>query len=474
MTELWDAATMPVDDAGRQAHLESLIQSEVELFRSRTPKSRALFEEARHHLVDGVMCTWHSDAMRIARFPHPLYIERSKNNRIWDVDGNEYVDFNMGDTPDIFGHAPDNEVTRGVADHVLNQGANTFHPDPDSIVVSRLLHERFGLRYWYSALTASDAIRFSITMARVVTERPKILMFNFGYHGTVEDCLKWAPAPGEVAWRVSRALRPGEDPGATTKVVEFNDLTAVEEALAARDVALVLSEPLLTDGGFTLPRPGFHAGLRELCTKYGSYLLIDETHTQTAAPTGCTGLWDLDPDLLVLGKCVAGGFPGAVYGFTDEIGAKLEDHLHDLMSLGGLTGLGTTSTANALTMRALRLSLEHNYTDETFDKMLAAADRLVAGFKEVIAKHEAPFRVDQLGARVNLSFTPEPCFDPLSALGGLGIGGYHEYLTLYLYNRGVSVLPLLNMYMLAPQTTPSDCDEFIGRFDEAVGNMLTA
>jgi glutamate-1-semialdehyde 2,1-aminomutase len=321
-------------DLGR---LRRLVEAERERYVERTPRSRDLAARAEKHLIGGVMSSWHTDW----HLPHPLYVERSKGNRVWDVDGNEYVDFNLGDTPDMFGHAPDNAVTRSVSDFVLRTGSATLLPSEDAIVASEILAERFGLRYWYTALSASDANRFSIKIARMVTGRPRVLMFNLAYHGTVDETLHWTLEPGVIQRRFHADYAPGQDPAATTKIANWNDLDSVEQALADGDVALVLTEPALTNTGIVLPEPGFHAELRALCNRYGAYLLIDETHTLSEGPRGCTGEWGLEPDFWVAGKAIASGIPCAVYGFSEEIG----DRLAALLGADDPQGVGGTRCA---------------------------------------------------------------------------------------------------------------------------------
>jgi len=463
----------PIYDFISLGRLENLIEEELDLFEERTAQSAEIHEKALEYFPQGVGCSWHADSLNMARFPYPLYLKTAKDNKVVDADDNEYIDFNMADTPDIFGHAPDNEVTRGIADHILNNGCNTFYPDANLLEAGRLLKERFGMPYWSFGLSATDANRYCINLARIATGRPKILIFNGGYLGTIEDCSKWRPVPdGPIEWRTIKPLRPGEDPSAVTEVIETNDLEALEEALSNEDIALVLTEPYLTDSGFCFPEEGFHEGLRELCTKYGTYLLIDETHTQTSGPSGCKGLWDLKPDFWVTGKSIAAGISVGVYGFSEELKEHFEAHQEEFFSIIGASGFGTTTTGNPLAVKSLILSLQHNYTDETYGKMFAAADYLVSGLDAVIEKFQVPFRVEKMGARVLISFTPDRCFSFEDAFRSIGKGGYHEFMTLYMTNRGILLLPHVGMLNICPQTTTEDSDVFISLFGEVIQKML--
>lgn len=464
------ALLSPKDGLIDLGHVQRLIERELTQYVQRTPKSRAMAERANRHLVGGVMCHWQNDW----HLPHPLYAARSRGNRVWDIDGNEYIDFNLGDTPDIFGHAPDNAVTRGLVDFIGSDGIATLLPNEDAIVAAELLAERFGLRYWYTALTASDANRFSIKIARMLTGRPKVLMFNLAYHGNVDETLAWEFEPGVVQRRMPVDYAPGQDQAATTRIATWNDVESVERALREKDVAVLITEPAMTNTGIVMPQEGFHDALRELCTRYGTYLLIDETHTLSEGPRGCTGPWGLQPDIWVAGKCIASGVPCAVYGFSEEIGHKLDVILsmEDPSVSAGLTGLGTTATGNALSTRALRLTLEHVLTEDVYGRMRASMTHLVDGMRTAIAKHELPFSVTAMGNRCDLRFLPNPPTDPFDALFGLGIGGYFELLHLRALNRGFLIIPYLNMFLCSPDTTREDVDHWTACFGEFLGDML--
>jgi glutamate-1-semialdehyde 2,1-aminomutase len=451
------------------ARVLGMVAAEFELYKKRTPKSFQMRERARKHLINGVPTTWHSDW----RLPYTFYVERAKDVMLWDIDGNAYVDFNLADTPAIFGHSPDNPVTRGIAEQLLENGVTTMAPTEDAVVVSELLAENYGLPYWYITLSASDSGRNAINIARSITGRSKILMFNLAYHGTGDETLCWRPNPDSGVIHRWSHLRPGLDAGANTSVAEFNDLEQVEAILKREDVAILMAEPHLTDGGFTFPIDGWHDGLRELCDRYGTLLLIDETHTQTAGPGGLTREWGLKPDLFMSGKCIAAGMPVGVIGMTESVARRYEALLNDgdPSAMGGCMGQGTTNTANAICVKALRLSLEHNFTEATFDKMNAAMSTIERGMNGVIAKHGAPFRTDRLGARMNVSFLPERAYDPKYALRSIGFGGLHEYWTYYCLNRGVLFIPFFNMIITSPYHTTEQCERVVQLWDEVIANL---
>ncbi len=458
------------------------IDEEVSLYVSRTPKSAERFEEAKRSMVNGTPNIWWNHWRlpdpRTNEFllPHLWYWDRAKNQRCWDVDGNEYVDYLYADTPTVWGHAPDNEYTRGIAEAIRSESFCSLVPNDEALVVTQLLQKMIDLKYWFMSLSASDANRSGINIARIVTGRRKVLSPNFGYMGGPEEGMYWKPSPNlppVTRW----AHYVGASPDPAVKIAEFNDLDSVEDALKDRDVAVFVTEPLMTDGGFVVPRPGFFEGVRELCDKYGTLLLIDETHTLATTPRGMFTEMDLKGDLWTTGKAIAGGIPCGVLGMSEEVGDAYAAKVNDLTVPGGAgviscLGQGTTMAANPVSVRALRLALEHYYTEETYGKMVGAMDHLCAGLRDVIARRGVDFSITQNGVRMHLNFVPTDSYTSLDAVRSIGLGGYHEYFTLFALNRGFVVMPWENMILTSTYTTTEDNDRFIAMFDECVGNML--
>ncbi len=294
-----------------RTRLATLLAAEDARFVERHPRSRALHDEARQHLLDGVPMNW----MTRWASPFPPFVEKAWGSRFRCVDGHEYIDFCLGDTGAMTGHSPAAAVAAIAAQAA--RGITTMLPTEDGLWVAGELTRRFGLRYWQMALTATDANRFALRLARHVTRRPKVLVFNYCYHGSVDEAL--ITLDDGVAGPVQGNVGPAVDPALTTRVVEFNDVAALEQALAPGDVACVLAEPALTNIGIVLPEPGFHDALRRLTRETGTLLIIDETHTLCAGPGGCTGAWGLQPDMLTIGKPIGSGVPSAAYGFGQAI-----------------------------------------------------------------------------------------------------------------------------------------------------------
>jgi glutamate-1-semialdehyde 2,1-aminomutase len=294
-----------------------------------------------------------------------------------------------------------------------------------------------------------------------------VLVFSHCYHGTVDESFVTLDGGARPRSREGN-VGPAVDPATTTRVCEFNDLEALERLLADEQVACVLAEPALTNIGIVLPEPGFHDGLRAACARTGTLLIIDETHTISAGPGGCTAAWGLEPDVVTIGKAIAGGVPIGAYGVTAEVGARiaaLEDA--DLIDVGGVGG---TLAGNALSLAAARATLAEVLTAEAFAGMIALCERFVAGVRDVVAAQGVPWSVVPLGARAELCFAPEP---PRTggASAALHDGPLEDALHLFLLNRGVLITPFHNMALMSPATTEDDVDRHTEVFAEAVAAL---
>ena len=444
------------------ADLAGAHAAELERFAREHTKSRELFERAQGSLLGGVPMTW------MAKWVggHPVYAAEARGARIVDVDGNAYVDFALGDTGAMAGHSPPKTV-EAVGRRLFEQGGATLMlPTEDAAWVGEELGRRFGLPLWSFSLTATDANRWALRLARAITKRPYVLVFNYCYHGSVDESFVTIDQgrPRSRAGNVGPAI----DPTITTRVCEFNDLEAVEALLAEEKVACVLTEPALTNIGIVLPEPGFLAGLRAACDRTGTLLIIDETHTLSAGVGGCTKAWGLEPDLVTLGKSIAGGVPIGAYGVSAEVGDRIADLRDaDLIDVGGVGG---TLAGNPLSLAAARATLAHVLTPDAFDRMTRLCTRFVAGVEQVIAEHRMPWSIVQLGARAELAFAPEaPRTGGESA--ALHDAELEDFLHLFLLNRGILITPFHNMALMSPATTDADVDRHTHTFEEATSTV---
>jgi len=394
--------------------------------------------------------------------PFPVFVESAQGASFRDVDGNVYVDFCLGDTGAMAGHSP--APTVAAVEAQLSRGITHMLPTEDAAAVGEELTRRFGLPLWQFTLTATDANRFSLRLARLVTGRPKVVVHDHCYHGTVDEGFAWLTPEGRVEARRGN-LGPAVDPALTTKVVPFNDVEALERALAPRDVAVVMIEPALTNVGIVLPEPGYLDAVRELTRRTGTLLLIDETHTLCAGPGGYTRVHGLEPDILVIGKAIGGGIPVGTYGMTAALAERVATRT--TLEDADVGGIGGTLSGNALSLAAVRATLGEVLTDEAFARMIPLAERWERGVAEVIAANEAPWHVTRLGCRAEYHFRPTP---PRTGAEQWAAGDFEleRYLHLNALNRGILLTPFHNMALVCPATTEADVDRHTEAFAEAV------
>jgi glutamate-1-semialdehyde 2,1-aminomutase len=443
--------------------LSALIDRERSAYQANFPASRDAFSAPGSHLLGGVPMTW----MRMWSGGFPLYHATASGARLTDLDGHEFIDFCLGDTGAMAGHSP--AAVRAAVGRRYGElgGATTMLPTPDAAWVAAELTRRFGAVRWSFTLTATDANRWAIRLARQVTRRPKVAVFSYCYHGSVDESFIIATPDGPRP-RAGNVGAP-VDPRETTRVAEFNDPAALERELSHGDVAAVLMEPALTNIGIVLPAPGYLEAVRELTRQAGTLLINDETHTFSAGPGGCTAAWGLQPDMVTIGKAIGGGIPAGAYGLTAGLAEQiLGDPSADIEDTGGVGG---TLAGNALSVAAMRATLGEVLTDQAFDGMIAVATRFTAGVQDVLDTRGLPWNIVQLGARAEYRFCPEP-----PRTGGeseaAADAGLDEYLHLYMINRGVLMTPFHNMALMCPATTDADADTHTALFAAAAGDLL--
>lgn len=436
---------------------QAFLAQERARFTNAHPRSAALAARARDHLLFGVPLHWMNDWGT----PFALHVDHASGAQVTDVDGHTLVDFCLGDTGAMFGHSPA-PVAAAVA-RQATRGFTTMLATEDAAVVGEQLAQRFGLPVWQFAMSATDANRYIVRWLRAATGRQKILVFNGCYHGTIEDVFVDL-VDGRPVQRDS-LLGQVHNLLDTTVVVEFNDLAALDAALADGDVACVLAEPVMTNIGMVLPEPGYWAEAQQIIRRHGTLLVMDETHTISTGPGGYARAQGIAPDALVLGKPVGGGVPCAVYGMSAELAARAERAKREAPP--GHSGIGTTLTGNMLAMAAMRAALTEVMTPAAYGHMLALAQRLAAGLREVIARHGLPWCVTQVGARTEFQFCPTPPRNGSEADRILD-GELEHLIHLGLLNRGVMITPFHNMMLVCPQTTDEHVAQLIGALDEAL------
>ena len=436
----------------------AFLAQERESYAQRNPMSAQLAAQAQQHLLFGVPLHWMNDWGT----PFALQVCQASGAVVTDVDSHRLVDFCLGDTGAMFGHAPAPVAAALVKQ--ATQGYTTMLATADAAAVGALLADRFGLPLWQFAMSATDANRYIVRWIRAATGRQKILVFNGCYHGTIEDVFVDL-VDGQPVQR-SSLLGQVHDLTQHTVVVEFNDLPALDTALKAGDVACVLAEPVMTNIGMVLPEPGFWEAAQALIKQHGSLLVLDETHTISSGPGGYTRAHGLLPDALVLGKPVGGGVPCAVYGMSAELAARAVKAKQDAPP--GHSGIGTTLTGNMLAMAAMHATLTEVMTPAAYDHMLGLAGQLAEGIRHIVARHQLPWCVTQVGARTEFQFSARPPRNGSEAERMLDPELEH-LIHLGLLNRGVMITPFHNMMLVCPQTTVDHVAQLLGALDEVIG-----
>jgi glutamate-1-semialdehyde 2,1-aminomutase len=445
-----------------RARIEETRAREAEVFRQARPKSEAAIGRGAKGYFGGVPMHWMKDWPT----PFPILVERARGTVITDADGNSLADFCLGDTGSMFGHSPA-PVARAIRKQA-SRGLTYMLPSNDALAVGLLLEQRFGLPFWQIATTASDANRFALRVARAVTGRPKILVFNGCYHGAVDETM----VRMQDGVPINRPGLAGEfrDLTQATRIVEFNDLPALQAALSHRDVACVITEPVLTNCCMVQPDPEFHDGMRRITRETGTLLLIDETHTVSTGLGGYTKKYRLEPDLFVLGKPVAGGVPASVWGMSPDVAVRYE--AYNGGKEPGYSGMGTTLSANPLQFAAMRATLEEVMTEENYAHMERLAGRLENGLRSVIERLRLPWHVLRVGARVEFICAPGPLRNGGEAEKAHA-PGLEAAIHVALVNRGVLIAPFHNMMLISPATTARQVDRLISAFDD-IAAALTA
>ncbi len=446
-----------------RTRLAKLMAIEEKRFLKTHPKSGELFEKAKLSMPGGVPMSW------MSKWPgaYPVFVEEAKGASFIDVDGNTYIDFCLGDTGSMTGHSPTATVT-AIREQV-GRGLSTMLPTQDAAIVSAELAQRFKLPLWQFTVSATDANRHAIRYARMITSKQKIIVIDRCYHGSVDETFATLNNKGKTVSREGNIGAPVEL-DLTTRVVPFNDLSAMKKALAHDDVAAILMEPAMTNVGIVLPVDGYLRGVEKLARDFGAMLIIDETHTISVGPGGMTADLGLTPDFLTIGKAIGGGFPTGAFGMQQHVA----DSIKKLVDLEVIDtgGIGGTLAANALSIAAMRATLTKVLTKENFDQMIKLGNRWADGVEETIYKYKLPWTVNRLGARAEYMFsktTPKTGRDAADA----GDFELEQYIHLRMLNDGFLITPFHNMALISPDTTSTDVDTHTAAFAKMCSELIS-
>jgi glutamate-1-semialdehyde 2,1-aminomutase len=443
-----------------RARVEYLHDRELADFVLLRPRSSEMWERAQGLMPNGVPMSW----MRFFYEAPPIYIAEGHGSRFRDVDGIEYADFNIADMSMFCGYGPE-PVVAAVARRVA-EGSQFMLPSEDALWVADELAQRYGLPKWQFTLSASGANVEAIRLARAATGRDKVLLFDGKYHGHFDDAL--------VELRDGRQVpeEPGLPPGVPerTRIVQFNDPGALRSALEPRDVAIVLTEPALTNVvGLLLPDPDFHAQLRAITRETGTVLAYDETHTQVTGPGGLTRGWGLEPDVVTMGKSIAGGIPLGAYGMSEPLadvfgGPVAAFDGHPPVASGG------TLFGNPLSMAASRAALSAVLTDEAYAHSQRLGARLADGIQAAIQTAGLPWIEHRLGPRSGVTFAPELPRNALEAYAVRDVQLMHTMWT-YLANRGVWDALIGAGPTCSVAASDDDVDRYVAAFGDLLGEL---
>jgi glutamate-1-semialdehyde aminotransferase len=445
-----------------RARLSRLFEQELERYIQTHPNSSEQHQRAQANMVGGVPMLWMSKWPG----PFPIYVEQAKGSHFTDIDGIRYTDFCLGDTGSMCGHAP--EATVAAVQKQVAKGSTFMLPTDDAIAASSMLAQRFGVPKWQFSLTATDANRHMLRYSRHVTGRQKVAVHDYCYHGTVDETFAVLDDNGNTVARRDNIGKPVEL-DQTTVVIPFNDLEAAEKAFATGEVAAMLMEPALTNIGIVLPEPGYLEGMQELCRKYDVIYILDETHTISAGIGGMTRRYGLSPDAVVLGKTIGGGVPVGAYGMSERLAERVANSLRlESIDVGGVGG---TLAGNALSMAAVRATLEQVLTEAAFSHMEQLTDRWVANVQSVIDEFQLPWQVSSIGCRGEYSFRATA---PQNGSEAHDADDFElqQYLQLHAINRGILMTPFHNMVLTSPASTLADIEHHQSHFREAVESLF--
>ena len=409
--------------------LATLTKSERDAFCAARPKSMALLERGRRSMPDGVPLQW----MITNHDEHPpFFVAEAEGVYLTDVDGHRYLDTNLADMSMAAGYGI--PAVAEAVERQFRKGAQYLLPTEETLEVTEEMARRFGKPYWQFTLAASNANSEAMRIARAMTGRDKILTFDGKYHGHL-DITMYELRDGA---KIPQGLGIPSNAGNNTMIVQFNDLEAIESILKQGEIACVLTEPAFTNvGGTLMPDDGFHEALRALTRRYGVLLLMDETHTHVSTFGGLTRAWELDSDILVMGKTLGGGIPVGCYGFTEEIkdfierpGGEIPAHQINRVACGG------TLFANALQFAAVNATLKHVLTEPAQRRTAELGERLADGIEEVLARYELPWSVWRLYIRSGFFCGPYLPRNNLE-LAARDDRELRKYLRIFMANRGI-------------------------------------
>jgi glutamate-1-semialdehyde 2,1-aminomutase len=431
-----------------RVRIGDLHASELARFRQGRPRSLAMLDRACAHMPNGLPMSWMASDNDQA-----IYIDRGHGAGFTDIDGFGYVDFNASDMAMFCGHA--NPAIVAAVQAQVARSTQFLLPTEASVEVAEELARRYPVPQWQFTLSATQANIEVIRLARAVTGREVIVLFQGHYHGAFEEGLV------DLEDGQASALQRGLSKGVTgrVRIAQFNDPQTLRAALEPGDVALVLTEPAMTNTiHLLMPVPGWHQALRDLTREHGTLLCIDETHTHVVGPGGATAMWRLSPDAVTIGKAVAGGLPMGAYGVSAELGEELE--------AGRKVATGGTLFGNPLSAAAAKAALTEVLVPAAYAHAAALGTKLADGIENAIASSGLPWTVIRLGPRSGQWYGPEPRTG--AEAHALNDDMLTRLIRIWLANRGIwEALPGAGPTVPVPATSTD-----VSRYVEAYSDLL--
>jgi glutamate-1-semialdehyde 2,1-aminomutase len=434
-----------------RAQIGELHARELARFREARPRTLAMLSRARAHMPNGTPMAW----MASDNEP-PVYIDHGRGPGFTDIDGFSYLDFNASDMSMFCGHA--NPAIVAAVQAQVARSTQFLLPTEDSVTVAEELARRYPVPQWQFTLSATQANTEAIRLARAATGRDVIVLFQGHYHGHFEEGLVDL-ADGQAS-PVQRGLSKGVT--GRVRIAQFNDPGTLRAALEPGDVALVLTEPAMTNGiHLLLPEPGWHPALRDLTRQYGTLLAIDETHTHVVGPGGATGMWQLQPDIVTIGKAVAGGLPLGAYGVTAELAGQLD--------VARNVATGGTLFGNPLSAAAAKAALTQVLVPAAYQHTSALGGELADGIEAAIRSAGLPWTVIRLGPRSGQWYGPRPRTG--ADAYALTDGQLTRLMRIWLANRGVwEALPGAGPTVPVP-AEPADVRRYLEAYQELLAEL---
>ena len=437
----------------------------------RYARSRDLFARAQNSIAAGV-----NSGIRRMEQPVPLYFSHGSGPRVWDVDGNEYIDFQIGQGALLYGHAP-----AGMADAIADQARKGTHwaaqCELEIEVAERLQKLMPGAERIRFNNSATEVVLSALRLARAHTGRPLILKFEGAYHGWADEGLvgfapppdKWGDDENPTRLHPSQGVIP--EVLDTFVVARWNDPEHLRRQVDRHrgQIAAIIFEPIMCNTCCMEPVPGQIETIRELCDRDGMLMIADETITGLRfGPGGAQQYLGFTPDLTILGKAIGGGVPCAAFGFSDAIAQRMAAARAALPP--GHSGIGTTLSANALTIAAMHAMLADVMTPQAYAHMDRLAEHLASGLAGVIARHDLDWHVARVGARVEFVCAARPPRNGSEARAAMD-HPLEELIHLMLVNRGSLLAPFHNMMLVSPATTAQQVDRLVANLDAALSAL---